>query len=576
MCYPKLVRAKDRASPSVLLYLFALGLGIASVGCWPTGSQLPAEDRLLEAFMEDYVTARFQFYPAEATQAGLPGNDARLGSYSRADIMARIDWLSDFREKLSGLRLMDLSQPSYLDALWLTSLVKAELLDLEVRSLWEFSPSFYLARIHDGLVALVLSASPESRIDALAARLRDIPTLVAQAKENIRPTSPVLFAHGLERLEDLLRILREIPELFRERLPPHKIAELAQLSREATRPLQQWNRELVREGSSSEVDFRLGEQTLERMFLYAEMVDRPLEEIERLARDELESTRYQLMEMALQLYPELSLRQLLTTVGPRVDLTAAVEEAEKEVRQFLSNPQDAMRLRAPVDIVEAPYYFMAPERLRFWYAATLQPEQGVFLLVRQPPAGEPSAPIGRDAVRLSTLRELGGRRLYFLSRAQSVSLLRRVFSTATTREGYLGYYVDDALSDGFAPGDALLRLESSRSTLIDLLRLVAVIRMHGFGATVAEIQELFYVEGYLSRPVAAQEAAQVALDPTLGNAALGRILVEGLAKDYRGADPERTSADFSREFLVECPLPVRLVRFKLMGGVDSAQARVTE
>ena len=162
MRFSKLVRAKDR--PWLWVLLAALALGVASMGCSPGGSQLPSEDRLLEVLMEDYVTARFRFYPDEATQAGLPGNDARLGSYSRADIMTRIDWLSDFHEKLSGLRLMELSQSSYLDALWLTSLVKAELLELERRSRWELAPAFYLGRIHDALVALVLSASDYEHI----------------------------------------------------------------------------------------------------------------------------------------------------------------------------------------------------------------------------------------------------------------------------------------------------------------------------------------------------------------------------------------------------------------------------
>lgn len=576
MHYAKLVPVQKRSRMLAVLWSLALGLGVVSVGCWPTGSQLPTEDRLLEVFMEDYVTARFRFYPAEATQAGLPGNDARLGSYSRADILARIDWLSDFHDKLAGLRLMELSQPSYLDALWLTSLVKAELLDLEVRSLWEVAPAFYLSRIHDGLVALVLSASPERRVDALAARLNEIPGLVSQASENVGPGPPLLHADGLRRLEELLRILRDLPELFREKLPAHKIAELAQLSREATRPLQEWNRKLIRDGSSNQADFRTGRLTLERMFLYAEMVDWPLEEIERRARDELESVRYQLMETALQSYPELSLRPLLTSFDPPVELAAAAQEAEKEVRQYLSNPQDAMRIRAPVNIVGAPFYFMAPERLRFWYAAALQPELGSFLLARQPASAEPSTSVGRNAVRLLTLRELGGRRLYFLRRAQSVSLLRRVSSTKTTRDGYLGYYLDNALNDGFAPGDEPLRLENLRSRLVDLLRLVAVVRMHGFDATVSEIEEFFYTEGYLSHRNASQQAAWVALDPTVGNGALGRMLVEELADEYRSANIEGTAQDFAAAFLAESSLPIRLVRFKLMEGAVPVELRVSE
>src|SRR5262245_2751600 len=93
--------------------------------------------------MEEYVAARFGFFPAESTLARLPGRDAWLGSLSQAHIASRVQWLSDFHTKLMGLKLGSLSQPAYLDALWLTSLTKAELFDLEDRRLWTISPAFY-------------------------------------------------------------------------------------------------------------------------------------------------------------------------------------------------------------------------------------------------------------------------------------------------------------------------------------------------------------------------------------------------------------------------------------------------
>ena len=112
--------------------------------------ELPGEDRLLESLMEDYVVERFRFYPVESTRAGLPGGDDRLGSFSRHDVEARIAWLADFHLQVAGVHLAALSRPAYLDALWLTSLVKAEILDLEERRLWEKSAAFYAEPIRRG------------------------------------------------------------------------------------------------------------------------------------------------------------------------------------------------------------------------------------------------------------------------------------------------------------------------------------------------------------------------------------------------------------------------------------------
>ena len=117
--------------PGLCAPLTVLGL---LLGCGaPPPPSFPEEDQLLESLIEEYVLARFRFYPVESTLAGLPGNDDRLGSFSAADVGKRIGALSDFHKKLLGLRPEALSQTAYLDALWLTSLVKMELFDLEER-----------------------------------------------------------------------------------------------------------------------------------------------------------------------------------------------------------------------------------------------------------------------------------------------------------------------------------------------------------------------------------------------------------------------------------------------------------
>ena len=138
---------------------------VALAGCQVSSDvSLPEEDRLLEDIMETYVSERFRFYPVESTLSGLPGNDERLGSYSRAAIEERIGWLLDFHHKLMGLRPTALSQPGYLDALWLASLVKAELFELEERSLWRRSAAFYGDAVRLG------AGKPRSRGKRLAIR----------------------------------------------------------------------------------------------------------------------------------------------------------------------------------------------------------------------------------------------------------------------------------------------------------------------------------------------------------------------------------------------------------------------
>ena len=108
-----------------------------------------------------------------------------LGSFSHSDVAGRVRWLSDFHTKLMGLKLGALSQPAYLDALWLTSLTKAELFDLETRRVWALSPAFYGETVRTGLVSLLLAPDLANRTDELGGRLDAIPSLVDQAEENL-------------------------------------------------------------------------------------------------------------------------------------------------------------------------------------------------------------------------------------------------------------------------------------------------------------------------------------------------------------------------------------------------------
>ena len=180
-----------KSVPGILAWGLAWGLALtlaALTGCEVSSDvSLPEEDRLLEEIMDSYVSERFRFYPVESTLSGLPGNDDRLGSYSQAAIEERIDWLLDFHHKLLGLRLTVLSQPGYLDALWLASLVKAELFELEERSVWRRSAAFYGDAMRLGVVSLLAEGDLASRADALAARLGDIPGLFDEARANLGP-----------------------------------------------------------------------------------------------------------------------------------------------------------------------------------------------------------------------------------------------------------------------------------------------------------------------------------------------------------------------------------------------------
>jgi hypothetical protein len=532
--------------------------------CGPVDSKtFPDEDRLLEGLMEDYVSERFRFYPVESTLAGLPGNDGSLGSFSRSDFARRIFDLSDFHKKLIGLRLNALSQPSYLDALWLTSLVKSELFDLEERRIWERSPSFYGDTIRVGLVSLLLAPDVDARTDSLRGRLEAIPALLDQARENLGSGSESFGREGMRSLSLCGELLTDMPLLLEERLPSYRVAELAERSRLATRTLQALTSRFPepRSGPGSAAP-PLGADGLGRFLRYREMVDWSPERLLREAETLLAVTTNAMTELTLDRLPDPSLDAALSASGAT---GSPGEEAARYQELLLSLPgkdeegwpQDAL----PVRVV--PRYFLAPHQVRLWRSEALAPAREAALLVSSATDGL----LSRE-LQLLTLTEGIGRYREYVRQSESASLLRRVFRTRTTSEGWLLWYRSRLFDRGYGTDDPELGLRHLHQTGLEALRLSVAVRMHAFGMGIADAEREFLVRGRLAPERAAAEADRAAIDPGAGSAALGRLLLEDLASDYLRRHSLTSPSDLDRLLLSEGLVPIRLVRFKLL-GLDS-------
>ena len=542
--------------PSVL----GLVIGFAALaGCQVSSDvSLPEEDRLLEDIMETYVSERFRFYPVESTLSGLPGNDDHLGSYSRAAIEERIGWLTDFHHKLLGLRPTALSQRGYLDALWLASLVKSELFELEERSIWRRSAAFYGDAVRLGLVSLLAEGDLASRADALAGRLGNIPPLLDEARENLDPAESVWRSDGLDSLDACRRLLEDLPEMLEGRLPPHRIAELAGLSRAATRAVQDLIRLLPELQSGDDpLGYSLGEASLERYFFYDHMVDWSLDKIVIEAEEELAVVTHELTELALNQFASKSLLAVIAPKPLAEPLESEVVAAESRVLAFLRERDGSTPLDASIPVRRVPAYFPGTETVQLWRPKALEPARGSFLMVRE--VARPDA----TELELLTLREIGGRARQYAHQAGSASLLRRVFAAPTTSEGWLARFERAALDEGFHAESSELRVEHYKRAMLDLVRLLAVVGVHAHGQSLEDAAALFRERAFVSPSAARAEAERIAVDPSLGDSALGRLLVKELAAEYRRSHPLSPPSELEDRLLADGLLPIRLVRFQI-------------
>jgi hypothetical protein len=520
----------------------------------------PDEDRLLESLMEEYVAARLGFYPVESTLAGLPGRDAVLGSFSRSDITDRVHWLSDFHTKLMGLKLNALSQPAYLDALWLTSLTKAELFDLERRRLWALSPAFYGESIRTGLVSLLLAPDLANRTEELGGRLDAIPTLMDQAGENLGELPDSHRRDGVGSLVLCRDLLSEMPVLLEESVPSYRMAELSEKSRLAMRSLQTLLSRISQEATApASAVLPLGEEGLSLYLLHHEMIDWPLDRILLEAREAVSSASNQLTEVALDHLAERDLSAILAENAPSGAPGEDVATFEERARGFLGAGASGDLPDGAIPVRLVPPYFIAPDLVRLWRPASLDPIKDVSLLASTGALANPRE------IELSTLAEVAGGYRLFVRQSESASLLRRVFRARTASEGWKSWLLRRVVDRGYAERDPELRLRQLHRDLLEDLRLEAVVSIHALGTSLGDSERRFREVGRLSREAAALEAERAAVDPGAGSAALGRLLLEELARDYLRSHPLVSPAELQDKFLTEGLVPLRLLRFKLLG-----------
>ena len=422
--------------------------------------------------------------------------------------------------------------------------------------------SFYSEKVRVGLVALLVEPNPAERTNAIAGRLAETPELFARARENVGVASYVWRSDGLGSLEQCRQLFADIPEILKDHVAPHRLVELALLSGAATRALQDTVSFVSRsEHVVDSDDYRLGYEGLERFLLYRDMVDWPIEELEeRLEADHLKAY-HRVTELALSQNPALPLRDLRSPANGAFDPLSLVESVESNVRTFTKEISKAEAPENPISVVAVPYYFSAPHRVRLWRLAALEPNRPAFLMVSR----DSEAELSKSEVELLALLEIFGRSHAFVRQSGSPSLLRRLFASGTTSEGYRLKRGSDLLELGFGSENAALRLEDRHRTLLEVTRLLAVLQLHAWSASLSEIEGLFYERGYVSRRRAKLEAVRVATDPGAGRAALGRMLLDELSQQYYRENPFATAAELDERILSVGLLPMRIMRFHLLG-----------
>jgi uncharacterized protein (DUF885 family) len=258
-----------------------------------------------EQLASDWIDATLAYRPAGATSLGFHQHDAELGDRGRDAIEARARSLWDFSNRLDALEPATLEPAERPDCELLRRRIEWELIDSERLQSWRRSPGGYLGTIGGACNGLIIRdfAPLAERARSLVSRLRQAPGVLEQGKVNLGDCPRIHVETSIEQAGGLRMLLqRDLPAALESLDDASLRAEFEEAQREATEALDgfaAWLKDDLLPRSNA--DFAYGPQRCRDLVRCVDFIERPLDDLERRARDDLRATQERLRELAAQI-----------------------------------------------------------------------------------------------------------------------------------------------------------------------------------------------------------------------------------------------------------------------------------
>ena len=537
----------------------------------------------LSHFAEEFLAHLHEVNPTDAAADGVHAHDDLLEDFGRDAMDARIRELGGWARRLDGISPAGLTRAENIDRRMLGDRIRSRLFALEESREWQRSPLFYADTLATSLAGQVLFAHaplPE-RARRVGSKLRQVPRLLAAARDNVTEAPGLFVKVGIESFEGVVRFVeRDLPRAFSDLDDLHLLGDLADASVEAVDALRGYLEHLRGAvAPKSRATFRLGRERFERKLRLDEGLDVPADELLKIALRELRATQEEFTRVAADIDrdPREAWRRTKARHPSADELIGTAEEQVAAVRTFLERkrlvtiPEHAgLRIRP------------TPDFYRWTFASLWTP--GPFEPAPQPAYYyitnvDPSWPPARAEAHLRDLshavlwsvatHEVFPGHFLQLERLRQVAspIHKSTFFAATSFiEGWAHYAEQMILDAGFERGNPEVRLGQLAEALIRLARTVVGIRLHTEDLSVEQGVRFFRDEAYLEEDSARQEAERGTFDPGYVLYSLGKLMVLKLRADVEAADGDGFSLQrFHDRLLGHGSMPFWMHRALMVG-----------
>jgi len=549
-----------------------------------------------EKVSDDYFDqVYFHYGPTNGTLAGYHQYDAQLEDYSRKNIDAEITALKNFEKRVEAIH-PDAAAADFVprsDREIVLANIRSQLLTLETIRPWEKNADNYSSTCANGAFVLMERkfASPDERLRSLVAREKQMPSMLADARVNLKNPPRIYTEIAIEQLPGIVSFFEhDVPLAFADAKDPALKAEFAQTNAAVIAALNGylgWLKTDLLPDSNG--DFRIGADAFSKKLEYDEMVDLPLDKLLEIAWADLHKNQEHFKQVAKELEPDKTPGAVLEELGenhPAPDqllntFRGTFDGLVSFIREhhIVTIPSDVRPI-----VEETPPFMRATTQASMDTPGPFEKNatEAYFNVTLPDPSMTPAQVDGYmhsfnvgTVISTAVHEAYPGHYIQFLWLPQAPSRVRKLLGANTDIEGWAHYTEQMMLDEGYGqPGagakdeseSKFLRLGQLQDALLRNARFIVGIQMHTGKMSFDEAVAFFQKEGYQSKETAAVETKRGAGDPTYLYYTLGKLEIMKLREDMKKKQGAAFSLEeFHNNFLKQGFPPIKIVREALMG-----------
>jgi uncharacterized protein (DUF885 family) len=531
-------------------------------------------------FQNAFIERAFELDPTFAAGQGRHEYDGRLPDWSEEGLAAAKTFLHETIDQASAMRGLDAQQAFQRD--YLVAVARGQLFWLETADQPHANPAYYMGALSPSMYVTRPYAPLDQRLRAYIQYLQAVPNAAAQIRANLRTPLPVSFInYGRASFGGLADYYQgDGKAAFAAVNDPALQQQLSDVSNAAAVAMRDLSNWLETQRPTATTDFALGAERFAQMLRDTEMVGIPLDELERIGREDLARNQAAMREACAQYAPGATIPQCMARMSANKPQGGSVEGARAQLaglRQFIvDNNLVSIPGTEEAQVAEAPPF----ARQNFAYINIPGPYEtnlpSVYYIAPPDPAWP--AQVQRDFIPgqaellfVSAHEVWPGHFLNFLHANRSQNQFGRVFVGYAYAEGWAHYTEEMMWDAGLGDGDPEIHVGQISNALRRDCRFLSAILMHTGRMTEDESRQMFVDECYQDEGNARQQAARGTYDPAYLNYTMGKLLIRRLREDWTATRGGRQAwRDFHDAFLTSGGPPIPLVRQQMMGGEAEA------